>query len=246
LASRVPFFITTSWDDGTIHDLRLAGLLSKYGLPATFYVAKHHPYGGLSEHEIRELGHSFELGAHTLHHVVVDSVTDELAAAEIRESRTWIEQLSGRPCHMFCFPRGKFLTKHVRMVKESGFNGARTVELMSSRTPRIACGIAIVPTTIQAFPHKRSAYLKNIFRRGHISNLITYLHTEQHNWIAAAESLLSRISSRGGVFHLWGHAWELDQRNLWRDLEVLFQIMERYKEQGTLVTNADLCKGAAV
>jgi peptidoglycan/xylan/chitin deacetylase (PgdA/CDA1 family) len=71
--SRKPFQFTTSWDDGTIHDLRLAELLAKYDLPATFYIARKHEYGYLQEKDIAGLGQYFEIGAHTLNHVVLSS-----------------------------------------------------------------------------------------------------------------------------------------------------------------------------
>lgn len=245
MAARQPFFITTSWDDGTVYDLKLAELLSKYDLPATFYVAKNHQYGRLEECEIRTLGRSFELGAHTLNHVVLDTLRDSLAETEIRDSKSWIEQLSGRPCEVFCFPRGKFSHRHVQMVQEAGFRGARSVELMSCRTASLVSGLALMPTTIQAFPHKQSAYLRNIFRRGRVVNLLTYLHAERDNWTTIASSLLSWISSRGGIFHLWGHAWELEQLNLWGDLDQLFQTLEQYKSHAICVTNGGLCAGVA-
>lgn len=238
-------FITTSWDDGTVHDLKLADLLSKYQLPATFYVAKHHEYGSLEESQIRILGQSFELGAHTLNHVVLDAVPDESAENEIRHSKSWIEQLSGRRCQMFCFPRGKFSGRHVRMVKEACFDGARSVELMSCKAATLVSGLAILPTTIQAFPHHTSAYLRNMFRRRRVSNLMNYFRAEGEDWTRLASSLASRVSAHGGVFHLWGHAWEVEELNLWRDLERLFQTLEQLQKQVTLITNADLCKGVA-
>lgn len=237
------FWVTSSWDDGTSHDLRLAELLWKYNLPATFYVAKHHQYGSLADGEIRELGRSFELGAHTLNHVVVDSVADVVAENEIKNSKSWIEQVSGQPCRVFCYPRGRFSSQHVRMVKEAGFAGARTVELMSCMTPALISGVAVIPTTIQAFPHQWSAYMKNILRRQHVHNLLTYLHAQGRDWITMASSLLSWISSRGGVFHLWGHAWEIEELGLWHDLEDLFRVVEQYKNMGTYSSNSELCEG---
>lgn len=238
-------FVTTSWDDGTASDLRLAELLSKHGLPATFYVARRHPYGSLPEHHVRELGQSFELGAHTLNHVVLDSVPNELAEMEIRGSKSWIEQLSGRPCEVFCFPRGRFSGRHVKVARDAGFIGARTVELMSSRITSRSAGLVLMATTVQAFPHKPSAYVRNIVRRGRISNLFTYLHADRQSWTTMAESLLTRMSSHGGVFHLWGHAWEIEQLKLWRDLEQLFHTIGQYKTQARFVDNADLCAGVA-
>ena len=243
MAARYPFFVTTSWDDGTVHDLKLADLLSKYGLPATFYVAKHHEYGSLEESEIRALGQTFELGGHTLNHVVLDSVPNELAETEIIRSKSWIEQLSGRQCRVFCFPRGRFSSRHVHMVRKAGFCGARSVELMSCRTASLVAGVAVIPTTVQVFPHKPIVYLKNIFRRGRISNFLTYLQAERTNWPSVANSLLTWVSLHGGVFHIWGHAWEIEQFDLWCDLEQLFQTIAQYKTQAIFANNADLCAG---
>jgi len=243
MAAQRPFFVTTSWDDGTVQDLRLADLLSKYSVPATFYVAKCHPYGSLQESQIKELAQSFELGAHTLNHVALNSVSDALADNEIANSKIWIEQLSGRRCQVFCFPQGNFSSRHVHMVRKAGFYGARTVELMSSTTASLVSGVAIMPTTIQAFPHKRSAYLRNILRRHSVSNLVTYLHSQGKDWTTTAASLLTLISSHGGLFHLWGHAWEIDQFDLWRDLEQVLQTLEQYKSVATFVYNSEVCAG---
>jgi peptidoglycan-N-acetylglucosamine deacetylase len=243
MADRKRFFITTSWDDGTVHDLKLAELLSRYQLPATFYVAKNHPYGGLQEREICSLAQSFELGAHTLNHVVLDSVPDKLAESEIRNSKSWIEQLSGHECKVFCFPRGRFANRHARMVKNAGFSGTRSVELMSHKSASMVSGVAIMPTTIQTFPHKTSSYLKNIFGRRRLSNLVTYLRAERKDWMTMANSLLSGASSHGGVFHLWGHAWEIEELKLWQDVERLFQALEHHKSHAAFVCNGDLCTG---
>jgi len=229
-----------------VHDLRLAELLSKYRLPATFYIARQHEYGSLPEREILELGRSFEVGAHTLNHVILDSAADDLAANEIRGSRSWIEQISGHSCPMFCFPRGKFSRRHISMVREAGFKGVRTVELMSRATPRPRCGVVVMPTTIQAFPHKRSVYIKNICRRHRFGNLESYLHANGAHWTAVARSLLNWIASCGGVFHLWGHAWEIEQFSLWHDVEDLFRSADEYRSLGKYVNNSELCTGAVV
>jgi hypothetical protein len=100
-----------------------------------------------------------------------------------------------------------------------------------------------MPTTIQTFPHRTSAYLKNMIRRGRLANLLNYLHAERKDWATMASSLLTCISSQGGVFHLWGHAWEIEELNLWHELEWLFQMFAQYKSQAAFVGNADLCTG---
>lgn len=236
------FQFTTSWDDGTIHDLRLAELLTKYNLPATFYIAQKHEYGFLQEKYIAELGQHFEIGAHTLNHVVLSTADKGLVSDEIRGSKWWIEQVTGGPCQMFCFPRGKFHKQHLNMVKHAGFTGARTVELMSLQPPVFVAGIRLMPTTVQCFPHTYSGYLRNIISRRKLRNVRNYLPVAGlKSWTSQARSLLSRVHREGGVFHLWGHAWEIEQQGLWPQLEEVFRAAAEYRHHGTYLTNGDLC-----
>jgi hypothetical protein len=240
--SRKPFQFTTSWDDGTIHDLRLAELLTKYDLPATFYIAQKHEYGYLQEKDIAGLGQYFEIGAHTLNHVVLSSAKKELVLDEIRGSKSWIEQVTGSPCQMFCFPRGKFHKQQLDVVKDAGFTGARTVELMSLQSPALIAGLRLMPTTVQCYPHTYSGYLRNIISRRKLGNIRNYLQVASlMNWTSQARSLLSRAHRDGGVFHLWGHAWEIEQQGLWRQLEAVFRAAREYWSEGKYVTNGELC-----
>ena len=68
-------FITISVDDGHPADLRTAELLSKYGLKATFYVPAENPERAvLGAEGFREIAREFELGGHTMRHVVLNSL----------------------------------------------------------------------------------------------------------------------------------------------------------------------------
>src|SRR5215469_6765595 len=100
--------ITTSWDDGHPLDLRLADLLRRHNISATFYIPRSAPHGVLNEAQIRELSESFEIGAHTLDHVFLTEVDDARASRQIRDSKAWLEDVTGRPCTMFCPPAGKY------------------------------------------------------------------------------------------------------------------------------------------
>ena len=99
-------FVTTSWDDGHVLDLRLAKLLKKYQLAGTFYVS---PFDRefmleqrLDVEQIRLLSKDFEIGAHTMTHPLLTTIPDEEAATEIRESKTYLEAIIGKPVTSFC------------------------------------------------------------------------------------------------------------------------------------------------
>jgi hypothetical protein len=46
----------------------------------------------------------------------------------------------------------------------------------------------------------------------------------------------------GGIFHLWGHSWELQETAQWQRLEELFSIMSEYRSELPCLTNSQLCQ----
>src|SRR5690348_5067659 len=124
---RPALVITTSWDDGHPLDLRVAELLCRYNLPGTFYVPRSICTATMTPAQVRELSVGFEIGAHTLHHVDLLGVDATRAREEIAGSKAWVEDVTGRPCPMFCPPRGRFARRDLRLSREAGYVGVRTV-----------------------------------------------------------------------------------------------------------------------
>jgi len=61
--------ITTSWDDGHPLDWKLAELLKKYDIPATFYIpVKNVERECMNPRQMVEIAQSFDVGEHTYHH----------------------------------------------------------------------------------------------------------------------------------------------------------------------------------
>jgi L-malate glycosyltransferase len=236
------FAITTSWDDGHPLDLRIAELLAKHGLRGTFYVPLENTRSTLSPVQIRDLSSAFEIGAHTLHHFVLTTLTSDRARAEIVQSKARLEELTGKPCKVFCFPKGRYANAHVEMLGEAGFTGARTVELLSFNRPRAERGIAIMPTTLQAYPNPTFTYVRNAAKRFRFEALWSLLlHSHGIDWAATAVALLDHAQERGGVFHLWGHSWEIEEYQQWRALDRVLAAMAEANRSATCVTNSELC-----
>ncbi|HEX4125757.1 MAG TPA: polysaccharide deacetylase family protein [Tepidisphaeraceae bacterium] len=236
-------YLTTSWDDGHPADFRVAELLGRYNLRGTFYVPREARTGTLDESSLRTLGRQVELGAHTMHHVFLTHTSDAIARREIEQSKAWVEDLAARPCTMFCPPGGKFHHIHLKMIREAGFAAIRSVELMSLSRPRLSEGLLVMPTTLQAFPHRPVTYLKNAWKRWAAANLWRYLLCGPgRQWHRLAETLLENTVKTGGVFHLWGHSWEVQVTNQWERLEELFKLMSQYAADAPCVTNSQLCE----
>ena len=238
-------YITTSWDDGHPSDLRLVEMLARHGLTGTFYIPRAISTGVMQDSDIRMLSSNFEIGAHTLNHVFLADADDETARAEIAGSKTWVQDITSRECPMFCPPGGKYKSRHLKMFRDAGYTAIRTVEFLSLDLPRPRDGVLQMPTTLQAFPHPAVNYLKNLTKRGAASNFWLYArHGRSRNWITLARRLLARTLRVGGVFHLWGHSWELDQAGLWPCLEDVLKMLGEVRAQAPCLTNGQLCQQA--
>lgn len=234
--------MTTSWDDGHPLDLKAADLLAKYGLQGTFYIPPDAGQEVLTPAQIRQVGSLFEIGAHTVHHVVLTTVPDEVAKKEIFDSKQRLEDMTSKLCSMFCFPRGAYRKKHLLWVRAAGYRAARTVELLSLDFPRSEGGVQVMPTTLQVFAHRQLSYLKNIAKRLAYKNLWNYmLHGHAPDWVATAKSLLNLAVRQGGVFHLWGHSWEIEKHGQWRQLEEVLRFMSEHRSQVESLRNSEVC-----
>ena len=236
-------YVTTSWDDGHPNDLRLAAMLAKYGIAGTFYVPAATERETMSAPQMRELTRDFEIGAHTLHHVDLTGVADRVAWREIVDSRTWIEDTTGIRCTCFCPPIGRYNSRHLGMIRRAGYVGMRSTEFLSLDFPRRQTGLLLMPTTVQAFPHRFPAFARNAIKRLALANLWRYVvHGSAADWPKLAESLLRVAVARGGVFHLWGHSWELEDDSQWQRLEDTLRFMASSLSQAPAVTNGQLCE----
>lgn len=237
--------VTTSWDDGHPLDFRVAGLLEKYGFNGTFYIPRSAPHGVMTHHQISELSRRFEIGAHTLDHVYLNRVSNAVAIEQLSGSRRWVEDVTGQSCQVFCFPGGKYRASRLPLVRAAGFLGARTVELLSIRPPQLKNDLFLIPTTVQAFPHRPSIYARNVLARGRsIFSLRARDLILGRDWIALAERLFVRALQVGGVFHLWGHSWEIDQHRQWENLDRVLSVLSRRAPKPRFVTNGALCQSA--
>jgi peptidoglycan/xylan/chitin deacetylase (PgdA/CDA1 family) len=240
------FWITTSWDDGHRLDLRVAEYLDRYGLAGTFYVAREYLDAAerLSDDEIARLSARHEIGAHTLTHPVLTQVDESTARREIEGSRDWLSQVTGRPITAFCYPRGLYNTAVRALVAAAGFSVARTVaeyRLDAGHDPlAVPTTVHIYPFPLRPTPSWRARFepvqraLPHVVRL-HLSPLAL------RNWRTLAQNVLDRAAATGGIWHLWGHGWEVERYGMWSDLECVLEAAGRYPG-ARFVTNSELAQ----
>lgn len=236
--------MTFSWDDGHPSDLRVGELLDRHGLNGTFYIPMMAITGTMQRNHMRELSQRFEMGGHTLHHLSLVNLSNRLAESEIREGKAWLEEITGRSCPMFCPPAGQYGRKHLRMIADAGFAGVRTIELLSLGFPRRVEGLALMPTTVQAKDHAPRTVFKHLLKRSSLRGLWNYVVRGgmAAQWESLSRRMLERVAQKGGVFHLWGHSWELDTQEQWTRLERVLRLMGEMKDRLPCLSNGEVCR----
>jgi len=209
---------TCSIDDGYPSDMRVAELLIKHDINATFFIPIKNRSGlnMLSIQQIRNLGHHFEIGSHTYDHCYLTTINIIEAQRQIYEGKNRLEDILGKKINGFCYPGGKYWQEHVDMVKSAGFAYARSVMNL-----RFDAGDDMfkVPTTMQFYPHDRIIYLRNFIKAGHWLKRSDGLRLalEHQHWIDRLYALFEYAYQHGDVFHLWAHSWEIDTLGIWSE-----------------------------
>jgi peptidoglycan/xylan/chitin deacetylase (PgdA/CDA1 family) len=83
----------------------------------------------MSSDEVRRLAESgMTIGAHTVTHPILRVLARERAYSEIRDSKCFLERLTGQPVTLFAYPNGRrgddYAEEHVEIVRQLGFEAA--------------------------------------------------------------------------------------------------------------------------
>src|SRR5207249_8116786 len=233
--------VTTSWDDGDPADMRVAALLGARALPGTFYVplTGYRGWPTLRAGELRELtSRGFEIGGHGVTHRTLQGLPETEIEYEVRTSKLSLEQAIDREVAVFCYPRGRYDRQVLEQVKAAGYRGARTTRMMATEPVFNAFEM---PASLQVFPHTEWTYLRNMAKARNAARIAGYWRRLRGpgNWVELGKRLFDAVMEEGGVWHLFGHSWEIEQRGLWAGLEELTDYVSGHPAV-TYVTNSGL------
>src|ERR1017187_3239649 len=226
-------YFTSSWDDGSVYDIKLSELLLKYDQKATFFIplSNIEKRDVINPNQIFDLGKNFEIGAHTINHKYLTSISNEEAEYEIKQSKKELEIIINNPVFGFCFPGGKYKKIHLDYITQAGFKYARTVNMFKYEK-----NAKIMNTSLQAFNHSKYTYFKHLLRRGYIIELIRHsiLILSNNKWDGLLSDILDKHIKSDSVqkvtiIHLWGHSWEIQENNSWNQLEQFFKYLNNHQ-----------------
>lgn len=221
--------ITTSWDDGHALDMRIAKLLETYNLKGTFYVPLQNSEKPVMKLDLlKELSVNHEIGGHTVNHIYLDTLTDKMAYFEVKQCKPMLENIIDKKVEAFCFPGGKYAQRDIDNVLDAGFLFARTTKLFHTKIDKES---SLMNTALQAYNHSSFTLNAHCVKRYNFSPIFNNLFflKGNKNFVQLAEDMLDKLSETGGVFHLWGHSWEIDEYGLWSDLEIVFKMLSDLK-----------------
>lgn len=135
-------YVTFSFDDSEKYDLRLAALLNRYGIKATFFIITdqigvkipHQRYGRetvverVTVDEIKRAYPNMEIASHTSNHRACVNVDSEFIETEIKKSFRLLSDITEEECIGMAYPGGEYDSKSVEKLRESGVLYARTIE----------------------------------------------------------------------------------------------------------------------
>ena len=212
--------VTFSYDDGVTQDQRLIEIFDRYGLKCTFNinsgllgqagslvredvtVAHVKPRAG----EVREIYKGHEIAAHTLTHPRLPDLSDEEVIRQVEQDRLALSELAGYEVVGMAYPGGgkNYDARIVRLVREhTKIQYARTIISNGSFDPQENL-LEFRPTV---YHHESMPALFEIGRR-----------------------FLETVSDVPQILYVWGHAYEFDIHNTWKQFEDFCQMISGHSD----------------
>jgi peptidoglycan/xylan/chitin deacetylase (PgdA/CDA1 family) len=244
----VTLLVSTSWDDGHPLDRRLAERLSHHGIGATFYcpVTNREGLPTMGSADWRALAAAgFEIGGHTHDHAYASRTAPQAWAEQVRRGKAVLADARGAPVPGFAYPGGEHGAAAREAVRASGHAYARTIDNLHGD-----CGPDAfrMPTTLQVYPHPRDVLARNYVRRGQWRQRapLARLALAHATLDARLDALLAHGLAHGGVLHVWGHSWEIEQCGLWAPLECCLSRIAAAVPRERRLTNAGVLQRAGL
>lgn len=215
---------TLSFDDGTVQDIRLVGLLNRYGLKCTFNLnsglfGTHHriihdgidcDHTEIEAAQVHDLYAGHEVAVHTLTHPNLLNLDKEQIIREVDGDRKALEALCGYPVVGMAYPGGPFYNEFVigTIVENTPIRYARTTNAHHTF----------------ALP-------------GRLMEWRPTCKFEDEALFDLADRFITEEPETDTLFYVWGHSFEFDKYQSWDRTERFCEKMSG-RTDITYVTNA--------
>ena len=213
---------TMSYDDGAIHDIRLAQTMDRYGVKGTFNLNSKFltsTYNGwyITPEQALEIYKNQEVAAHGALHLSLKGLDTAVMADEVLTNRKDLEGLFGRVIKGMAYANGSYDQEVEAVLKTCGIVYSRTTENVTDFS---------LPTDWLAW----SATC-------HHANPKLDEFTEKFLAIDGNEPRMHLHFPK--LFYVWGHSYEFNRDNNWELLEGLLEKVSG-KEDIWYATNGEI------
>ena len=216
--------LTLSYDDGSIYDIRLAEILNKYGIKATFNIQSSDFYpedgeiDGQWKMKVSEVKALFEDGIHELAihgytHPFFGLLRSEQVITEVLDDRRKLENELGMIVRGMAYAFGSYNDEVVDCLKKCGVCYSRTVDSTES--------FAMPDDWLKWNPtcHHNNPKLFDL-AKGFIEKKDVY-------------------EARNHLFYLWGHSHEFERDKTWELIEKFSELISK-KDDIWYATNIEI------
>lgn len=200
--------VTFSFDDGVTQDRRLTALFNRYGLRGTFNVnsgllgrageltvaGERVRHDKIDPGEVASLYRGHEVAVHTLTHPNLTQLDEEEIVRQVEQDRLALERLTGGPVAGMAYPCGGVN------------NDDRVAEILGRRT-----GVRYARTITST---GRFDLPENLLRLDPTVHCIRF-----EELFALGERFVGLQPETPQLFYIWGHSYEFDAGDGWRNLE---------------------------
>lgn len=211
--------IAFSWDDGALEDQKLFELHEKYRIPGMFFVPTRNREGRevLRPEMMREAESEYvAFGGHTENHTYLTQIPLDAVTSEVSNNKKYLEYELGHKVEHFCLPGGQYNQKILNIVYRY-FRTVRTADTMNfhySKGP--------LKPSFHFYPRGIRSLAGNGIRNRSYRQTVYILRYYRSDYFDLIRRVIDKEAQNEDVsIVIWGHSWELEEYDLWAQLEKL-------------------------
>ena len=217
--------IVFSWDDGALEDQKMFELHEKYQLPGMFFVPTRNREGRdvITAMQIKNAESNFvSFGGHTHNHTFLTDIPLTDVEMEILENKKYLENIVGHEIRHFCLPGGKY-NDEILNITSKYFKTIRTADTMN-----FSYSGMVVKPSFHFFPRGKKSLIGNSVKHFSFNEMFYVMNHYNTDYFDLINKMIINDKERDNkVIVIWGHSWEIEQKQLWDELDSLFRVVKQ-------------------
>lgn len=213
-----------SWDDGAAEDIKLFELHNKYELPAIFFVPTKNKEGRavLDSRTIRrERTEYVRFGGHTQNHSYLTTVETKDLESEVLLNKKYLSDILGEEIKHFCLPGGDYNSNILAEVSKY-YDTIRTADTMNFKKDKRRK--ALCRPSFHFYPRGKKSLIWHGIKSRSLKESLYVMRLFELSYFDIMRKLIDLEAGKDdSEVVIWGHSWEIEQLDLWSELEKMMR-----------------------